>query len=139
MEEPIKLIEQIKKLIEEYKDEQSVHKLVNVYERLAINLVFLWEEEAKLKQIYNNSYYSRKIAVSHSYISNIKEKITQQNSLKMAEVENEELLKQELENESLLQRLNIFRMQWNKVLEAMRTKISFEKWEMSRTKSDSLI
>lgn len=137
--EAIKLIEQIKLLIDEYKKEQSVFKLVNVYERLAINLVFLWEEEAKLKQIYNSSYYSRKIAVSHSYISNKMEKMTEQQSIKMAETENEELLKQELENEALLQRLHIFRMQGNKVLEAMRTKISFEKWEMQRVKTDDII
>lgn len=137
--EATELIEKIKKILLEYENEQSIHKLLSLYERLALNLVFLWEEEASLKFTYNVSYYSRKIAVSHSYISNKAEKMTEQQSIKTAERDNEELLKTELENEALLQRLHIFRMQGNKVLEALRTRISFEKWELQRTRTDDII
>lgn len=132
MKDSIQLIEAIKKIFEEYKHDPTLHRLVNIYERLAINLVFLWEEEAQLKKEYNTSYYTRKIQVSHSYISNKAEKITDKMAQSKAETQNEELLKTELEQEALLQRLNIFRQQGNRVLEAMRTKISFEKWEMQR-------
>lgn len=137
--EATNIIEGIKKIFDEYKENPTIHKLVNIYERLAINLVFLWEEEAKLKKEYNTSYYTRKIQVSHSYLTNKAEKISDKLALTQAETQNEELLKKELEQEALLHRLSLFRQQGNRVLESMRTKISFEKWEMQRTKTDDII
>ena len=47
----------------------------------------------------------------------------------MANDENSELLEQEMESEAIANRLDIFLRQINKVLEAIRTRISYEKSE----------
>ena len=136
MNETIKLIEKIKQILIDYETTQELSKLVNIYEKLALNLVFLWEEASKLKLDYNMKFYNRKINLSHSYLSNKAEKITDWQSLKMAEVTTAEDLKAELEAEAFVVRVENFRSQCNKVLEAMRSRISWEKSEKERTKLD---
>tara|TARA_R100001594_G_C3994524_1_gene253166 strand:- start:652 stop:822 length:171 start_codon:yes stop_codon:yes gene_type:complete len=56
----------------------------------------------------------------------------------MANTENEELYKQEQELESLALRLDTFLRQCNKVIEAMRTEISYLKQEANRITSQDL-
>ena len=47
----------------------------------------------------------------------------------MANNENSKLLEQEMESEAIANRLDIFLRQINKVLEAMRSRVSYEKAE----------
>lgn len=77
--------------------------------------------------------------MSKSYLNNKKQKITDRQSLELATTENEELYKQESEFESLTMRLEIFVRQVNRVIEAMRTDISYLKQEKNRTNSNDII
>lgn len=135
----MKVINKIKKLIIEYEKEQELSNIVNMYEKLALYSIFLAEQLSEYKNSYNSSYYKRRISISHSYINNKAEKITDKLALEKANIENEELLKQELELESITIRLDNFLKQVNKILEAQRTKISYLKSEKERLNKDNLL
>ena len=135
----MKVINKIKKLIIEYEKEQELSNIVNMYEKLALYSIFLAEQLSEYKNSYNSSYYKRKISISHSYLNNKAEKITDKLALEKANIENEELLKQELELESITIRLDNFLKQVNKILEAQRTKISYLKSEKERLNKDNLL
>lgn len=128
-----------KDILVEYEKTTELESVLNLYKRLTLYSVFLWENLSNLKAKYNTSYYTRKIEMSKSYLNNKKRKITDRQSLEMATEENEELYKQESEFESLTIRLEIFLRQVNKVIEAMRTDISYLKQEKNRTNSNDLI
>jgi hypothetical protein len=55
-----------------------------------------------------------------------------------ADTINEELYKQESDSEALALRLEIFLRQCNRVIDSMRTEISFLKAEVNRTTSSDL-
>ena len=132
-------IEKAKQILIDYEKATELVAILDLYKRLSLYAVFLWENLATLKKAYNTSYYTRKIEVSKSYLNNKKEKITDRQSLELATSENEELFKQEWELESLAMRLDIFVKQVNRVIDAMRTDISFLKWELNRTKANDII
>jgi len=133
------LLNKIKKLIIEYEKEQELSKIVNLYERLSLYSIFLAEELSKYKTIYNTTYYNRKISISHSYLNNKQEKISDKLAIEKANIENEELFKQELNQESQAIRLDNFLKQVNRVLDAIRTKISYLKVEQERVTKDNII
>lgn len=128
-----------KQILIDYEKTTEIVQILELYKRLSIYSVFLWENLSDLKKHYNTSYYTRKIEVSKSYLNNKKEKITDRTSLELANTENEELFKQEWEYESIAMRLDIFLKQINRVLSCMSSDISFLKIEMNRTKSNDLI
>lgn len=128
-----------KEILIEYEKTTELVKVLELYKRLSLYSVFLWENLSDLKKQYNTSYYTRKIEVSKSYLNNKKEKITDRQSLELANTENEELYKQESEFEALAMRLDIFLKQINKVLMCMSSDISFMKGELNRTTKDNII
>lgn len=125
-------INKTKKILEDYQNCKDINTMVELYERLTMYAVFLWENLSELKKDYNMNYYKRKIEISHSFLNNRQEKISERTSLEMANTQNQELIREELESESLVNRLDIFLRQVNKVAEAMRTRISLEKSERNR-------
>lgn len=125
-------INKTKDILVQYQNCKDINTMVELYERLTMYSVFLGENLSELKKDYNMNYYKRKIEISHSFLNNRKEKISERTSLEMANTENEELIREELESESLVNRLDIFLRQVNKVSEAMRTRISLEKQEKNR-------
>lgn len=116
-----------------YSNAKSLDEILRLYERLSIESVWIAEILSTLKSEYNRAYYVRKLAISHSFLNNRREKITERQSLEMANEENKEEIESELEWESLAYRVDAFLKQLNKVLESMRTRISYEKNEKSRT------
>ena len=131
-------LQKAKDILIEYEKTTEVAKVLELYKRLSLYSVFLWENLSDLKSQYNISNYHRKIEVSKSYLNNKAKKITDRTSLEMANTENEELYKQEQELESLALRLDTFLRQCNKVIEAMRTEISYLKQEANRITSQDL-
>jgi len=138
MERIEKNLAKAKELLVKYENAKHIWEYLNIYEKLSLYSVFLWENLSQLKTEYNRSYYRRKIAISHSFLTNRQEKISEKTCLEMANDENSELLEQEMESEAIANRLDIFLRQINKVLEAIRTRISYEKAEKWRITSEDL-
>ena len=132
-------IAKAKEILIEYEKATELNNILELYKRLSLYSVFLWENLSQLKKEYNSAYFTRKIEVSKSYLNNKRKKITDKTSLETAQVENEELIYQESEYEALALRLETFLRQVNRVIECMRTEISFLKGELNRTKSDDII
>ena len=120
-------------ILDDYENTKELVAVLELYKRLSLYSVFLWENLSNYKKEYNIRNYNRKIEVSKSYLNNKKSKITDRTSLEMANTENEELFKQEQEMESLALRLDIFLKQINRVLQAMSSDVSYLKWEANRT------
>ena len=133
------LIETIKWILQEYWRSDDIDTLHKLWQRLALNLVFLWERLAELKLDYNMKYYNRKISISHSYINNRREKITDRQSLEMANSENKELIKEELEWEALVVRVENFLRQNNRVLDTIRSRASYLKTEKDRLTVNDIV
>lgn len=131
-------LEVAKSILQEYENTTELTRVLQLYKRLSIYSVFLWENLSQLKKQYNTSYYTRKIEVSKSYLNNKKDKITDKKAVSLADIENEELYIQESQNEALALRLDIFLKQINKVLMAMSSDVSYLKNEHNRTKSSDL-
>lgn len=131
-------LEVAKSILQEYENTTELTRVLQLYKRLSIYSVFLWENLSQLKKQYNTSYYTRKIEVSKSYLNNKKDKITDKKAVSLADIENEELYIQESQNEALALRLDIFLKQINKVLMAMSSDVSYLKNEQNRTKSSDL-
>ena len=131
-------INKCKKILQEYSESKSIAEYLQTYEKLSLYSVFLAENLSTLKTDYNRAYYKRKIEVSHSFLNNRAEKISEKTALTKAEVDNESLVKEELESEALAMRLELFLKQINKALEAMRTRISFEKTEKERIRPEDI-
>lgn len=127
-----------KDILEEYENTNELTRVLQLYKRLSIYSVFLWENLSQLKKQYNTSYYTRKIEVSKSYLNNKATKITDKQALSLADIENEELYLQESQTEALTLRLDIFLKQINKVLMAMSSDVSYLKNEKNRTNSSDL-
>lgn len=132
-------LQKAKDILIEYEKTTEVAKVLELYKRLSLYSVFLWENLADLKSQYNISNYHRKIEVSKSYLNNKQKKITDRTSLEMANTENEELFNQEQELESLALRLDTFLKQINRVLQAMSSDISYQKQEANRTNRNDII
>lgn len=131
-------IQTAKDIIREYENTTEIVKIIELLKRLSLYSVFLWENLAYLKKQYNSSYFVRKIEVSKSYLNNKAKKITDKQALMEADTINEELYKQESDSEALALRLEIFLRQCNRVIDSMRTEISFLKAEANRTTSSDL-
>jgi len=131
-------IQTAKDILNEYENTNEIVRIIDLYKRLSLYSVFLWENLSFLKKQYNSSNFARKIEVSKSYLNNKRKKITDKQALMEADTINEELYKQESDAEALALRLEIFLRQCNKVIEAMRTEISFLKQEANRTTSQDL-
>ena len=127
-----------KDIIKEYENTTEIVKIIELLKRLSLYSVFLWENLSYLKKQYNSSYFVRKIEISKSYLNNKKKKITDKQALMEADTINEELYKQESDSEALALRLEIFLRQCNRVIDSMRTEISFLKAEANRTTSSDL-
>lgn len=121
-----------KELMVEYEKSVHIQDMFRIYEKLSLYSVFLGENLSELKKQYNKAYFQRKISLSRSFISNRSQKISERTSLEMATESNASLLETELEAEALAYRLETFLRQVNKVMEAMRSRISFEKQEKER-------
>lgn len=121
-----------KKILEEWSKTKHLQEMLRLYEQLTLYAVFIGENLSELKKDYNQAYFVRKIEVSHSFLTNRREKISESTSLKQAENDNEELIRRELEAESLTYRLDVFLKQINKTLEMMRSKIAYERSEKDR-------
>lgn len=132
-------IEKAKQILIVYESTTELIAILELYKRLSIYSVFLWENLSDLKKQYNTCYFTRKIEVSKSYLNNKKQKITDRQALELSTSENEELYRQESESEALAMRLDVFLKQVNRVIDAMRTDISFLKGELNRTKSNDII
>lgn len=128
-------LQKAKDILIEYEKTTELVRVLELYKRLSLYSVFLWENLSDLKKQYNTSYYTRKIEVSKSYLNNKKEKITDKQALSLADTENEELYLQESQIEALALRLDIFLKQINKVLMVMSSDVSYLKNEQNRTKS----
>jgi len=137
-EKVLENIAKTKEILIEYEKTKELVAILNLYKRLSLYSVFLWENLSDLKKQYNTSYYTRKIEVSKSYLHNKKTKITDRQSLEMATTENEELFKQEWDLEALTMRLDTFLKQINKVLMAMSSELSFLKAEANRTNRNDI-
>ncbi len=126
-------LQKAKDILVEYQNTTEVSAILQLYKKLSLYSVFLWENLSSLKKQYNISNYTRKIEVSKSYLNNKAQKITDRTSLEMANTENEELFNQEQEMESLALRLDVFLKQVNRVLQVMSSDISYLKQESNRT------
>lgn len=131
-------LEVASKILKEYESTTELTRILQLYKKLSIYSVFLWENLSDFKSQYNLSNYHRKIEVSKSYLNNKKQKITDRTSLEMANTENEELFFQEQDKESLALRLDTFLKQINKVLMAMSSEISYLKQEANRTNRNDI-
>jgi hypothetical protein len=137
----MEIINKINKAIKRYEEvyqNATIDELISVLDYLSINSYYLAQLSADLKQSYNTSYYIRKINISksvHSIINN--SKISKAQAQIQADCENEDLIKQENENEAMSFRVDLLLRQVNRILDTIRTKISYLKSEKELVKNQT--
>jgi hypothetical protein len=116
----------VKTIIAQYEKSKTLTEYLDAYEKLALYSVFIAENLSTLAEEYNLAVYARKIGVSECFMAYRKDN-SEKTSQEMANLEKKELLSDEIEVENLTNRLKNFLSQINRVMDAMRTRISYEK------------
>ena len=128
----MKAIEEIKNILNWYYQNSSsanITELLDAQDKLSIWACNLGEFSANLFTQFNNQYLIRRIGIAKSKQSLIKNGSAIGRADNDSLIENEELYKQEIQSQSDANSADILLKQTNKVIDAMRTRISYLKSE----------
>ena len=123
METIDKNILKVKSIIAQYEKSKTLTEYLDSYEKLSLYSVFIAENLSSLAEEYNRCVYARKIGVSECFLWFRNDK-SEKTSQEMANLEKKDLLLEEIEAENLVTRVKNFLSQINRVMDAMRTRIS---------------
>lgn len=127
------VIEEISKGIQWYFENSvkaSIDVLMEFQDKMTAYSFWMAEITADQKKDYNLKYFSRKIEVAKSKQGFIKNQKSPVNKAEIdAVIENEDILKAEVEAESYTYKCDLLLKQTNKLLDAIRQRISFLKDE----------
>lgn len=116
-------------------DKAKLPQLLKWQDEMAIRSYYLAEIIGDAKGEYNNKYFIRKLTVARKELTLIKADNPIGRAKAEALVQAEPQIKAELEAETYAIKCDILLRQVNKILQASQQRISFEKEEWSRTKS----
>ena len=134
----MEIIKEIEKILVWYKENyksQDIVNFLNAQDKLAILSYNLAQESGEAKMNYNMSYFIRKINVSKSI-----QGLMAGRQLSKAQAENESIVScekffnQESISEATTYQYDLLLRQVNRILDAMRTRISYLKSEKELTK-----
>jgi len=137
----VNTVVEIEKILSDYFQNgstQSIDRLLDMNDKLAIHSYRLAEMSAQTKTSYNSAYFIRKITVNkQTQVLMSSKKMTKVAANLDADILSEDLFKQEIESEGLAYQYDLLLNQVNKILSAISQRISYLKNEKDHFKTNN--